>query len=72
MASVLLPCYVCGLGVRFDPNQTEMPEVVVCESYECRAEVARQSRVNAPQPVEDEKPGKGPKNDKPEKGKGTK
>lgn len=56
MASVLVPCCVCNLGVRFDTGQP-IPELVVCENYICRAEVARQERVNAPAPVEDA-PGK--------------
>lgn len=68
MASILEPCGMCGLGVRFRPGQT-IPEVVICESYICQSQAAQKEKLNATrQVVEDDKPGKGPKDKEKDKG----
>ena len=64
MASILEPCGQCGKAVRFPAGQ-QLPEIVICESYICKAQAAHTEKLNATrQVVEADKPGKGPKPDK--------
>lgn len=47
MASTMVNCGICGLGVRF-PGDQPAPAGVVCESPACQAELKRTQTVNAP------------------------